>query len=245
MYSKQRKDAAMWEKSAKGADKKLREVCSALWKEATDHEKLSAHRYTSGSSYINEPLRNIEYLGKYKGVYDSKKDTDALTSLVSRSRYKFDIWVQRGDGMIALKKFGLDMNNITPEAIKTLVGKEGIEPAFWSCGSFKGGGFASSEIIFNIYCPRGTQGLYMEPFSYFGHGVNGGKGMNCNNGLKWDGITTQKEFKCIPKHGSREVCLHAYLLGTILGLRYRYGRAGYLYTDSHLSHYVGSEQYIG
>ena len=194
MYSKQRKDAAMWEKSAKGSDKKLREVCSALWKEATDHEKLSAHRYTSGSSYINEPLRNIEYLGKYKGVYDSKKDTDALTSLVSRSRYKFDIWVQRGDGMIALKKFGLDMNNITPEAIQTLVGKEGIEPAFWSCGSFKGGGFASSEIIFNIYCPRGTQGLYMEPFSYFGHGVNGGKGMNCNNGLKWDGITTQKEF---------------------------------------------------
>ena len=34
----------------------------------------------------------------------------------------------------------------------------------------------------------------MEPFSYFGHGVNGGKGMNCSNGLKWDGITTQKEF---------------------------------------------------
>lgn len=194
MYSKQRKDAAMWEKSAKGSDKKLREVCSALWKEATDHEKLSAHRYTSGSSYINEPLRNIEYLGKYKGVYDSKKDTDALTSLVSRSRYKFDIWVQRGDGMIALKKFGLDMNNITPEAIKALVGKEGIEPAFWSCGSFKGGGFASSEIIFNIYCPRGTQGLYMEPFSYFGHGVNGGKGMNCSNGLKWDGTTAQKAF---------------------------------------------------
>lgn len=94
------------------------------------------------------------------------------------------MWVQRGDGLVSLKKFGLDNYDFASDAeIKALVGKTGIEGAFWSAGVAKGRGF-SGKVIFNIYMPKGTKAMYCEPFSAFGLG----------NGKNWDGISKQNNF---------------------------------------------------
>lgn len=92
--------------------------------------------------------------------------------------------MQRGDDLIALKKFGLlNYNTASDAEIKALVGKTGTEGAFWSAGVAKGKGF-SGEVIFNIYAPRGTKMMYCEPFSAYGHG----------DGKSWDGINKQSSF---------------------------------------------------
>jgi SAM-dependent methyltransferase len=60
---------------------------------------------------------------------------------------------------------------------------DGNKEGFASTAVNKGSGF-SGEIIWNIYAPRGTQMMYAEPFSAFGHG----------GGLNWDGISKQTAF---------------------------------------------------
>ena len=46
--------------------------------------------------------------------------------------------------------------------------------------------------MLNVYAPKGTQMLYVEPFSHYGASDWGGnKGAD---GLNWDGITGQKQF---------------------------------------------------
>jgi hypothetical protein len=188
-YTKARKDAAMWAKTSEDADKKVRETLEQIWENSTNEEKTAAYYYTSGSSYVNEPLRGLPYYGN-KGR-DSQKDTDNLTNLINKSSYDFDIWVQRGTGTINVEKtFGINLNNTDKiEVKKLLLGKVGIEPAFASCGNSKGAGFSSQDVIYNIYCPRGTKMLYCEPFSAYGGGNKGSK-----NGLNWDGKAQAKKI---------------------------------------------------
>ena len=104
------------------------------------------------------------------------------------------MWLQRGENMSGLKgKFGIDLYGLTESQAQKYIGNTGVEKAFLSCGNSKGTGFGG-EILYNIYCPRGTKGLYVEPFSHYGHGVNGKLGMNESFGLKWDGKTMQSCF---------------------------------------------------
>jgi len=186
-YTKARKDAAMWAKDPAEADRKVRDVCSSVWRGATSDEKKAAYRYTAGSSYINEPLRKQYYSGQYKGVYDGKVDGEHITNLIDRSSYDFDMWIQRGvyhDSVNGI--FGRELESMSlTEARSALVGKEGIEPGFSSCANAKGAGFADRPVIYNIYCPQGTKMIYTEPFSAFG---NGAKSVN------WDGIKIQSDF---------------------------------------------------
>jgi hypothetical protein len=182
-YTKKRKDDAMWAKDSRDADRKVRGVLETVWQGATDHEKLSAYRYTAGSSYINEPLRGQSYIGQYLGKYDSKKDAAALTGIINKSSYNFDMWVQRGVGENGFKGlFGFDIEDIND--FKSIYGKTGIEKGFSSCGTSKGTGFDNQKIIYNIYCPRGTKMLYAEPYSAYGKG----------SGKTWDGKAQQQNF---------------------------------------------------
>jgi hypothetical protein len=209
-YTKNRKDAAMWAKTAKEADEKVRSVLETIWQGSNAHEKLSAYRYTAGSSYINEHLRGQYYSGQYLGKYNSKKDADALTSIVNKSSYKFDMWVQRGVDANGFKGlFGSDIENISINNLKSIYGKTGIEKAFSSCGLAKGTGFDSKKIIYNIYCPRGTKMLYAEPYSAFGNG----------SGKTWDGKAKQQYFG-----GEAEMILQRSTKFRIIKAEYSEGR---------------------
>lgn len=183
-YTKKRKDAAMWAKNPMDADARLRAKCGDVWRNASADEKDGIHGYTEEYHNINEPLRGLTYIGSPTKTARGLRRIPHIESIIRKSTYDFDMWVQRGDSMVALKKFGLTNYNYATDAeIYALVGREGVEGAFWSAGVAKGKGF-SGQVIFNIYIPKGAQAMYCEPFSAFGHG----------SGKHWDGISPQSSI---------------------------------------------------
>lgn len=183
-YSDARKDIAVWAQDTREADNILRGTCSKIWQGATKAQKDAIHGYTEEYHNINEPLRGLQYIGSPAKTQRGLDRIPHITDIIDKSSYDFDIWLQRGDGMVALKKFGLaDYNSASDADVYNLVGAVGDEGAFWSAGVAKGKGFSGS-IIFNIYAPRGTKMMYCEPFSKYGHG----------DGRDWDGISPQSSF---------------------------------------------------
>lgn len=183
-YSQARKDAAVWAKNTKDADDVLRAKCGEVWRNATDEEKNAIFGYTSSYHNINEPLRGLTYYGSAADTQLGLDRIPLMESIINKSYYDKDIWLQRGGGMVELKKFGLSNYAYATDAeIMALVGKEGTEGAFTSAGVAKGKSFGGN-VITNIYAPRGTKMMYAEPYSSFGNG----------SGRSWDGIAKQSTF---------------------------------------------------
>lgn len=183
-YSQARKDAAVWAKNTKDADDILRAKCGEVWRNATDEEKNAIFGYTSSYHNINEPLRGLTYYGSAADTQLGLDRIPLMESIINKSYYDKDIWLQRGGGMVELKKFGLSNYAYATDAeIMALIGKEGTEGAFTSAGVAKGKGFGGN-VITNIYAPRGTKMMYAEPYSSFGNG----------SGRSWDGIAKQSTF---------------------------------------------------
>ena len=183
-YSQARKDAAVWAKNTKDADDILRAKCGEVWRNATDEEKNAIFGYTSSYHNINEPLRGLTYYGSAADTQLGLDRIPLMENIINKSYYDKDIWLQRGGGMVELKKFGLSNYAYATDAeIMALVGKEGTEGAFTSAGVAKGKGFGGN-VITNIYAPRGTKMMYAEPYSSFGN----------DSGRSWDGIAKQSTF---------------------------------------------------
>ena len=183
-YTKARRDAAMWAQDTEEADKRLRSKCGEVWRSASKAEKDAIYGYTSSYHNINEPLRGLTYCGSPAKAKEGLDRIPHIEAIIDKSSYDFDMWLQRGDGMVALKKFGLtNWSSPTDAEIMALLGAEGVEGAFWSAGVAKGKGF-SGDIIFNIYAPKGTKAMYCEPFSAFGNG----------DGRNWNGYFEQSSF---------------------------------------------------
>lgn len=192
-YSQKRKDDALWAKSPKEYDDQMREASGKAWKAATSEERNGIYEYTGDSDPHNMPLRG--YGGSWRnhlGTENIDLDTatadmiNATTRYIDRCKLPQDTWLQRGVGKSGAASF----LNIPQELFRgsqedmeaVLLGKSVRDDAFFSCGSSKGSGF--SGVIFNVYCPEGTKGAYVEPFSFFGNG----------DGIDWDGDSTQRSF---------------------------------------------------
>lgn len=206
-YTQARKDAAMWAKSTKEADDRLRQVCGDVWKAAPKVEQDAIYEYTSSYSKFNEPLRGIEYgTNAVKGVgnidFDTigtnyggyrrgqvRKEINAMTDIIEKSTYDFDMWLQRGCGYGGMDNFFeismYELQNASQAELECLLlGKTVTDYGFFSCGVSKGKGFSHKPIIMNVYVPRGTKMMYAEPFSAFGNG----------SGRSWNGIDRQSTF---------------------------------------------------
>lgn len=204
-YTQKRKDNAMWAQEPKDADNALFDKCSSVWKESSIAQKKAAYNYTTGSydSY-NDPLRDIGY-GKSSGPLP-KKVRD-LTEMIERSSYDFDMWVQRGVGFGGASAFlGCDKELLrtgSTEDLQQLVGREPIEYGFSSTGAAKGTGM-QKKVIYNIYVPRGTKALYMEPFSEFG---DADFSKHWSENYLWDGdyhhSTAGYELEVLLQQGTR------------------------------------------
>lgn len=145
-------------------------------------EQDAIYGYTVSYHNINEPLRGLTYYGSQTSAQLGLQRIPLIEGIINKSSYNFDMWLQRGDKLVALKKFGLaNFSTATDAEIKALIGATGTEGAFWSLEVAKGTGF-SGDVIFNIYAPRGTKMMYCEPFSGFGNG----------SGRNWDGIIKQQ-----------------------------------------------------
>ena len=211
-FSQARKNAAYWftdkNGSTKGADGVLRKKAGEVWMGATEREKDYIYEYTRSYHKYNEPLRGIEYgTNKFLGVGNVdmddigvstgygfekgqiKQEISDITSIIEKSSYDFDIWVQRGCRRSGMDKFfGIDMSDFDlpeDELAAKLIGTTPTEYAFMSTGVAKGKGLnTSGGILLNVYAPSGTKMMYIEPISHFGNGA----------GRSWDGIASQSSF---------------------------------------------------
>lgn len=206
-YTQKRKDNALWTTSKEESDDVLRPTTSKVWKAATEQEKDAAYDYTRGSGKFNRPLSGFEggwYNKKGVGKVDldyegAKKEIEELTKLIEKSTQSKDVWLQRGCGTEAMESFfnmpDGKFSSMSNEEMQSLIGKKSRMYAFTSCGSAKGSGF-SSDVILNIYCPKGTQMLYAEPFSHY----------SGDGGRNWDGESKQSyfgsEFETIIQRGA-------------------------------------------
>ena len=182
-FTKARKDKAPWEKNFVGANNRYHKSAVEYWKHATDDEKEAFDGYTGGSAYITEPLRAISghYYYDYRGTkgVKIKKHIDEMTKALDRCQFDTDIWIKRDDGAWQVEYcFGIADLYAFKSNPSALVGRVGVDDSFLSCGSNKSARFTATckkDVIYNIYCPKGTRGVYATPFSVcdYNHGSSG------------------------------------------------------------------------
>lgn len=198
-FSAERKQAAKWfDRKAGGfsaADAYFDPPAKAIHKAATPQEHHGFYTYTSGSGGHNRPLAGFEKpwvksgtgweQQYYKGAHNvwidfegKGNDIRALTTLIEKSTYPDDVWLQSGQGFGTLGGFlGVDANKLqgmTDADLQQYVGKSGILHQFISAAVNKGGGsmFNSKPVKFNIYAPKGSEMLYASDVGAYGKGEN-------------------------------------------------------------------------
>lgn len=180
-FTKEAKDKAPWNITAGEADDYFHQNAVDFWPKLTQAEKQALWGYTSGSSYITEPLRAIE--GHYYAFKGRRDRTDehirAMTAALAKHTLSENVWIKRDAGSWNIDYiFGVKLSELRDDP-SSLVGKVGREDSFQSCGSCKETRFTCTgekDVILNIYCPAGTFGAYAQPWSSCG-----------TYGSNWDG----------------------------------------------------------
>ena len=205
-FTQERKDAAKWFIHSSDANDYFFDNAVDMWKLASTNEKAAMYQYTAGSSYITEPLRAIKGYYHYYGsrLSEAEKHIADMTQYIARSTLKDDVWVKRDEiSAFVNYRFGLsDLDAYISDPSK-LVGKVGTDDSFMSCGNCRNTNFGSKPVCLNIYCPKGTQMTYAEPFSAFGSSHDNG---DYCPGKKWNGTskpTTTGENEIILQRGTK------------------------------------------
>lgn len=158
------------------------------WASFDKKTKKALYDYTTGSSYVNEPLHGQKYLS-YKGK-DAVEDIDLLTKAIDGSTVKESTVMYHGvdaNGFCAM--FGLSSYD-GEKTLNSIIGKEGKDTGFYSCGSSEGSGFQHKAFIIDTFIPAGSKGIYVEPFSYYG---NGQKGPGWNGKVAQSSVSQENE----------------------------------------------------
>lgn len=204
-FSEERKANAWKFDSSAEADKHFRGVCGKVWREATKAERDGIYGYTQSSDAWNRPLSGFRkpysspgtgwekkfYAGSGKVWIDYEGKGSAIrnmTSLIENSTYDHDAWLVRGCDYDAMESFfGISaskLNDMSTDALKSLVGMSNRIQSFVSTGTAAGKGFSYKPVAMEIYCPAGSEMMYAEPFSAFSGASYG----------KWDGEKEQHTF---------------------------------------------------
>lgn len=70
-------------------------------------EQDAIYGYTVSYHNINEPLRGLTYYVSQTSAQLGLQRIPLIEGIINKSSYNFDMWLQRGDKLVALKKFGL------------------------------------------------------------------------------------------------------------------------------------------
>lgn len=195
-FTQERKDNAYWFLSQKEADAVFRPTSGAVWKNLSRKQQLAIYEYTAGSGSFNRPLRgykgswnNFVGIGNVDLDYEgSGDDIIYMTEALAQAKLPYDVWLVRGvdrGGAISFLQIDEDLWNYgsQQDLEDALLGKVIPDHAFFSCGSAKSTGF-SGNLVLNVYCPAGTEALYVEPFSAF----------SWEGGKNWDGDSGATNF---------------------------------------------------
>lgn len=162
-YSKSRKDKAVWCQNTSETKATFPPV-SSFNVSATEIEALK--EYTSSYHYINEPLRNTDYIGPSYKKDKFVGQVENMTKAIDKCVIPFDFWTQRGTTAIQFPNTKISSTTSLKE-LQELVGTAFEDQAFVSTGAAKGTGFTGMPIMLNIYCPKGTKGAYINSISAF------------------------------------------------------------------------------
>lgn len=206
-FTDDRRNNAKWFINDSDANDYFFDNATGAWAKASASEREAMWSYTSGSSYITEPLRAIDgYHHYYTDRLDkARRHVDGMTSYIERASFNDDVWVKR-DEISAFMKYRFNLPNDLDDYISDpskLVGMIGRDDSFMSCGSCKGTSFGSKPVCLNIYCPKGTRAAYAEPFSEYGSYHDSGV---CCPGKNWDGAskpTSLNENEIILQRGTQ------------------------------------------
>lgn len=157
----------------RAADAFYRPQTIEYWKQWTSAEKHALYEYTADSDPFNGPLR------KDGRIVERIKD---VMSALDKCSLERNAVVYRGVDNAGFRAFmGLDDSVTIDEFIKNknaFIGEYKVDKAFVSTGVNSSGGFTNMSVNYEIRCPKGTKGAYLEPFSFYGRS---------HDELNWDG----------------------------------------------------------
>lgn len=198
-YSKERKNKALWFDDKHGgfdaADKYFDPPAVKIHKNATSQEKKGFYTYTEGAGGHNRPLAGFQkpyydpgagweqkyYVGPKKVWIDYEQKGDAirgLTTLIEKSTYDRDVWLQSGQEFATLEGFLKipygTLRTMSDKELQQFVGRKDYIYNFISTAVNEGGGgvFNKKPMKFNIYAPKGSQILYASGNGAFGKAEN-------------------------------------------------------------------------
>lgn len=167
------------------------------WAQLDQSDKDALFSYTTGSSFVNEPLHKKQYQG-YKDD-DGADSIDRITKAIDMCEIKKDTVMHHGvnaDGFMA----GFGISDTSDATLKSLIADGTIfkDDGFMSCGSGNNTGFEDLEVQMHVLVHKGQKGMFVDQFSAYGDGAGS---------AEWDGKTTQtsvgKECETILQRGSR------------------------------------------
>lgn len=198
-FSQDRKDAALWFDKDHGgfnaADQYFDPPSKIIHSAATKQEQNGFYTYTSGSGGHNRPLAGFQkpwskpgsgweeefFVGPKKVWIDFEGKGDqirGLTSLIEKSTYDQDVWLQSGQNYATLEGFlGIPYGSLcgmNDSQLQQFVGQRNVMYSFISTAVNEGGGsmFNGRPLKINFYAPKGTQMLYASDVGAFGKGEN-------------------------------------------------------------------------
>lgn len=133
-----------------------------------------------GERLISDRTIEIKYENIAKKIKDKKEELrwEMNNQKIKKLQSKIDDLQKQLDS--------IDISNIITSDLSKIIGKEGLNKPFMSTAHTKGYGFVgsgenkvNSHCVYNIYCPKGTKGIYTEPYSRYGR--------LWDDGYKWDG----------------------------------------------------------
>lgn len=198
-FTQARKDAALWFDRAHGgfnaADQYFDPLAQTIHSAATSKERDGFYTYTSGSGGHNRPLAGFEKPWSQPGTgweakfkkgahnvwidYEGKgEQIRGLTTLIEKSTYDSDVWLQSGQDFQTLEGFlnipyGT-LSKMSDSQLQQFVGTRDRFYQFMSSAVNEGGGsiFNSKPMKINFYAPKGSQMLYASDVGAFGKGEN-------------------------------------------------------------------------
>lgn len=213
-FSKAEKDGALWYKNENNPQLSFNEVDAIMskyaedvWKRLTAEERHVAYLYTSGSRYINEPFFTTYGAVKRSpvdgSIRSSVKDINTLTEIIDKCKpLEQAMWVQHAEDIMAFsKRFGVNLWAMSDPS--KLVGLEAVNAPFMSTSCAKFSYFTKQDIrgdmnvVMSLYLPKGTKGMYVEPFAHYGDGKLYGDETSRygSNGANWNGKSRQDAGK--------------------------------------------------
>lgn len=139
-------------------DKALTPEAIAQFQNVTQDERDRLRKYTLTYSYLNEPLRNITYMGA-RPSQEYIDDLPIMTSALQKCVTSMPLVVRRGTGDYYIPEIGKNLSDVE-------VGDVFIDGGFLSSAVHRDRGFSRSYNMV-IIVPKGAQGIYAKNFSHY------------------------------------------------------------------------------